>query len=157
MTTNSGVPYRVRWGVCAVAIGLSNAIIGAVLGLMYGLQSFGFDWVAIRVGGNGGQVWNSVMVSAVFGFVFPTALSLLLLIPRSGRSRRWPVSVAAGPMATSLLSFLFVWSFPLVLAVVGVAAIGGSLMSIGAVRLVSGVRPERVTDLGLGRLDRVSS
>ncbi|WP_288873927.1 hypothetical protein [uncultured Microbacterium sp.] len=56
-----------------------------------------------------------------------------------------------------MLSFLFVWSFPLVLAFVGVAAIGGSLMSIGEVRLVSGVRPERVTDLGLGRLDRVSS
>lgn len=141
MTIISNAPYVVRWPACAVAVGVSNLIVGAVLGMMYGLYSFGFNWVAIQADGNPGQVLNSIVVSAVFGFVFPTALSLLMLIPRFGRTRRWPVSIAVGPMFSSLLSFVFVWSFPIVFAFVGVAAIAGSLLGIVAVRLVNGVAP----------------
>ncbi len=141
MTTTSDAPYVVRWPACAVAVGVSNLIVGAVLGLMYGLYSFGFNWVSIQADGNAGQVLNSIVVSAVFGLIFPTALSLLMMIPRYGHSRLWPVSIAVGPTIFSLLSFVFVWSFPLVLAFVGVAAIAGSSLGIMAVRLANGVHP----------------
>lgn len=45
MTTTLGTSYSVRWRACAVAVGTSNTIVGAVLGLMYGLYSFPFTGV----------------------------------------------------------------------------------------------------------------
>lgn len=138
--TTLGTSYSVRWRACAVAVGTSNTIVGAVLGLMYGLYSFPFTGGSIHADGNAGHVLSSIIVSAVFGLIFPTALSLLAMIPRRARSHLWPVSVAVGPTAFSLLSFVFVWSFPVVLAFVAVASIAGSALSIVAVTLVHGVQ-----------------
>ncbi|NJI58283.1 hypothetical protein HCX50_02440 [Microbacterium oxydans] len=142
MSTISGVRYRVRWVRCLVALGVSNATIGALLGLMYWLYSFGFDWGSIAESGDGGAVWSSVLASAVFGLLVPTGLSLLSLVPQPRSPRSWPMRVAVGPVACSLLSFIFVWYFPAVLAFVALAAVGGGALSILAVRLVNGVRTE---------------
>lgn len=142
MTTISGAQYRVRWVRCVVALGVSNATIGALLGLMYWLYSFGFDWSRIADSGNGGAVWSSVLASAVFGFIVPTALSLLSLVPQLRSPRSWPMRVVVGPVVCSLLSPVFVWYFPAVLAFVALAAVGGGGLCILAVRLVNGVRTE---------------
>lgn len=104
--------------------------------------SFGFDWVRIQDSVSGTAVWSSVLVSAVFGLIVPTGLSLLALIPQPRSPRSWRMRVAVGPAASSLLSFVFVWYFPAVLAFVALAAIGGGALCILAVRLVNGVRTE---------------
>lgn len=142
MTTISGVRYRVRWVRCVVALGVSNATIGALLGLMYWLYSFGFSWGSVQDSANGEAVWSSVLASALFGLLVPTGLSLLSLVPQLRSPRSWPMRVAVGPAACSLLSLFFVWYFPAVLAFVALAAVGGGGLSILAVRLVNGVGME---------------
>ncbi|WEK61154.1 MAG: hypothetical protein P0Y60_17915 [Candidatus Microbacterium colombiense] len=142
MSSTRSARIEIRWLRSSIALAGVNAATGAVFGYLYAFNSFGFDWSTADPDGRGGVLANSIAVSLVFGAIVPTGLSLLMLLWRRRRLEAWPVWVFLGPALCSLLSFLFVWSFPLVLAFIGIALVGGCL-GLVAVKFFGGVRRSR--------------
>ena len=141
MTENRRPILLVHWVRCVGSLAISNAIVGAVLGAMYGKYSFGLA----QSFENGSLVWTSLLGS-LFGIVVPTAISAILLMPKANRSSAWPAWISLGPAATSMLSFVFVWQVPTVFLFIAVAAVLGSVAGIGAVKLGGGIESPRSYD-----------
>lgn len=139
MSSTTSARFEVSWVRSAISMAAVNAFTGVSLGALYAFYSFGFDWTLADPKDVGTLLANSLVAAAIFGLIVPTSLSLLILLWGTRHLRSWPVGVFLGPALTSLLSFLFIWSFPIVLAFIGIALTGGILCAL-MVWLVRGVR-----------------
>jgi hypothetical protein len=105
---------------------ISNALIGAVLALMYLQYSNGWDprWAESP---DLPSAWPlGVAEAACFGAIVPTSIGLVAARRAWGAVRRWWLLVAVGPLVCSLLVFVMIWAPQSQPIFIAVAALGGS-------------------------------
>ena len=137
----SGGAITVRWGHFLLAASLANFGVGVVFAVMYALlpfESIGSlyyfersDWML--------RLLASMLSIGILAIPVPTIVSALAVKAFSGSQLSWRFTVSIGPMVSSLLIPLYVWSQPSNWIMVAVSASLGIVLNVVAIERFDGV------------------
>lgn len=135
------VGFQVRWGRLILALGVSNAMTGTILGALYTVYGHGFqlDWSDSEALVDG--FVKNICSSALVGAFLVTLLSVAALHIPMIRRRHTRLGISVGPLLAAPLCIWFVWYWPWILLFPLLAAVVGGLLSLAAARWVGAIGP----------------